>query len=85
MALPATEGRMRGEISARRLGCRYFRVDLAFQRLMSIVDHWLLTGEWQGDEFAARRIGRFSCRTVTIALYTTLALFVLACVVLALT
>jgi hypothetical protein len=52
---------------------------------MGIIDHWLLTGHWQGEEFAARQIGPFSCRAVTIALYSMLCLFVLACVVLALT
>jgi hypothetical protein len=52
---------------------------------MGIVNHWLQTGEWQGKEFAARRIGPFSCRAVTIALYSTLAIFVLGCIALSLT
>jgi hypothetical protein len=58
---------------------------LAFERFRGIVNHWLRTGEWRGEEFAARGIGPVTTRTMTIALYSLLGAFVVFCVVLALT
>ncbi len=57
----------------------------AFNRFLEIVNHWLKTGEWRSEEFAARGIGRLSTRTMTIALYSLLGLFVVFCLVLAIT